>query len=125
MLASDSKTYHNLIVLDVTEQNWKTYPIIWDNHMNGFGKLIALRGNLYYFHELANQDYSNFNGAINHILKNGTWIDLKMDKLYEYDLNGSDSDAFIMHHIQLVPFSRRFFENVKNDSLNMKYTKFV
>ena len=125
MLASDSKTYHNLFVLDVTEQNWETYPIIWDNHMNGFGKLIALRGNLYYFHELANQDFSNFILAINHILKNGTRIDLKMDKLYEYVLNGSDSDAFIMHHIQLVPFSRRFFENVKNDSLNMKYTKFV
>ena len=125
MLASDSKTYHNLFVLDVTEQNWETYPIIWDNHMNGFGKLIALRGNLYYFHELANQDFSNFILAINHILKNGTRIDLKMDKLYEYVLNGSDSDAFIMHHIQLVPFSRRFFENVKNDSLNMKYTKFA
>ena len=125
MLASDSKTYHNLFVLDVTEQNWETYPIIWDNHMNDFGKLIALRGNLYYFHELANQDFSNFILAINHILKNGTRIDLKMDKLYEYVLNGSDSDAFIMHHIQLVPFSRRFFENVKNDSLNMKYTKFA
>ena len=125
MLASDSKTYHNLFVLDVTEQNWETYPIIWDIHMNDFGKLIALRGNLYYFHELANQDFSNFILAINHILKNGTRIDLKMDKLYEYVLNGSDSDAFIMHHIQLVPFSRRFFENVKNDSLNMKYTKFV
>ena len=125
MLASDSKTYHNLFVLDVTEQNWETYPIIWDNHMNSFGKLIALRGNLYYFHELANQDFSIFISAINHILKNGTRIDLKMDKLDEYVLNGSDSDAFIMHHIQLVPFSRRFFENVKNDSLNMKYTKFV
>ena len=121
MLASDSKTYHNLIVLDVTEQNWKTYPIIWDNHMNGFGKLIALRGNLYYFHDLANQDFSNSIIAINHILKNGTWIDLKVDKLYY----GSDSDVFMMPHIQLVPFSRRFFENVKNDSLNMKYTKFA
>ena len=122
MLASDSyHNYHNLFVLDVTEQNWETYPIIWDNHMNGFGKLIALRGNLYYFHKLANKDFSNSIGAINRILKNGTWIDLKMDKLYD----GSDSDVFIMHHIQLVPFSRRFFENVKNDSLNMKYTKFV
>ena len=93
--------------------------------MAGFGKMIALRGNLYYFHELANQDFSNLIGDINHILKNGTRIDLKMDKLYEYVLNGSDSDAFIMHHIQLVPFSRRFFENVKYDSLNLKYTKFV
>ena len=121
MLTSDSETYHNLFVLDVTEQNWETYPIIWDNHMNGFGKLIALRGNLYYLHELANQDFGNSIGAINRILKNGTWIDLKMDKLYD----GSDSDVFKMHHIQLVPFSRRFFENVKYDSLNLKYTKFV
>ena len=120
MLASDFESYHNLLVLDVTEQNWETYPLIWDNHMNGFGKLIALRGNLYYFHELADKN-SNFIGAINRILKNGTRIDLKMDKLYD----GSDSDVFIMHHIQLVPFSRRFFENVKNYSLNMKYTKFV
>jgi hypothetical protein len=117
VIASDSETYHNLFVLDVTEQNWETFPIIWDNHMNGFGKLIALRGNLYYFHELANQDFSNFIGAINRISKNGTW----MDKLYD----SSDSFAFIMHEIQLVPFSRRFFGNVKNDSLNMKYTKFV
>ena len=123
MLASDSyHNYHNLFVLDVTEQNWETYPIIWDNNMNGFGKLIAFRGNLYYFHELATQDFSKpFIGAINRILKNGTRIDLKMDNLYD----GSDSDVFIMHHIQLVPFSRRFFENVKNDSLNMKYIKFV
>ena len=124
MLANDFETYHNLFVLDVTGRNWETHPIIWDNHI-GFGKMIALRGNLYYFHELANQDFSHFIGAINRISKNGTRIDLKMDKLYEYVLNGSEADAFIMHNIQLVPFSRRFFENIKNDSLNMKYTKFV
>ena len=121
MLASDFETYHNLLVLDVTKQNWETYPIIWDNHMTGFGKLINLRGNLYYFHDLANQDFSNSIGAINRILKNGTLIDLKVEKLYD----GSDSNSFMMHHIQLAPFSRRFFENVKNDSLILKYTKFV
>ena len=115
------ETYHNLFVLDITDQNWETYPIIWNKHTTGFSKLIALRGYLYYFHELVNQDFSNSIGAINLILKNGTWIDLKMDKLYD----GSDSDAFIMPHIQLVPFSRRFFINVKKYSLNMKYTKFV
>ena len=82
MLASDFETYHNLFVLDVTEQNWETHPIIWDNHI-GFGKMIALRGNLYYFHDLLNQDFSNYIGAINLILKNGTWIDLKVDKLYD------------------------------------------
>ena len=52
VLASDFETFHNLFVLDVTEQNWETYSIIWDNHMIGFGKMIALRENLYYFHDL-------------------------------------------------------------------------
>ena len=119
MLASDFENYHNLFVLDVAEQNWETHPIIWDDHMI-FGKMISFRGNLYYFHDLANQDFSNSIIAINHILKNGTWIDLKVDKLYD----GSDSDVFMMPHIQLVPFSRRFFENVKNNVLNLEYTKF-
>ena len=111
------EAFHDLFVLDITDQNWETYPIIWNNQMTDFGKLIALRGNLYYFHKLANKDFSNSIGAINRILKNGTRIDLKVDKLYD----GSDSNAFIMHYIQLAPFSRRFFENVKN----VKYTKFV
>ena len=111
------ETYHNLFVLDIIDQNWEIYPIIWNNRMTAFGKLIALRGNLYYFHKLANKDFSNSIGAINRILKNGTRIDLKVDKLYD----GSDSNAFIMHYIQLTPFSRRFFENVKN----VKYPKFV
>ena len=115
------ETYHDLFVLDITDQTWETYPIFWNNHMTDFGKLIALRGNLYYFHKLANKDFSNSIGAISLISNNGTWIDLKVDKL----IDGSDSDAFIMPYIQLVPFSRRFFENVKNYSLNMKYTKFV
>ena len=114
MLASDSyHNYHNLFVLDVTEQNWETYPIIWDNHMNGFGKLIALRGNLYYFHELANKT-SNSIGAINRILKNGTRIDLKVDNLFLDKYHGLDSNAFIMRHIQLAPFSK----TVKSDGLN-------
>ena len=88
--------------------------------MFGYGKMIALRGNLYHFHDLPNQDFSNYIVAINHILKNGTAIDLKVDKPYD----GSDSDVFMMPHIQLVPFSRRFFENVKNDGLNLEHTKF-
>ena len=117
MLTSDSETYHNLFVLDVTEQNWETYPIIWDNHMNGFGKLIALRGNLYYLHELTNQDFGNSIGAINRILKNGTLIDLKVDKLFLHEYDGLDSNAFRMRHIQLAPFSRRFFKTVISDGL--------
>ena len=125
MLASDSKTYHNLFVLDITEQNWETYPIIWDNHMNSFGKLIALRGNLYYFHklaQLADKDFTNSIGAINHILENGTRIDLKVDKLFLHEYDGLDSNAFVMRHIQLAPFRRRFFKTVKSDGLNSKYT---
>ena len=125
MLASDSKTYHNLFVLDVTEQNWETYPIIWDNHMAGFGKMIALRGNLYYFHklaELANKDFTNSIGAINHILENGTRIDLKVDKLFLHENDDLDSNAITMRHIQLAPFSRRFFKTVKIDGLDLKYT---
>ena len=122
MLASDLETYHNLFVLDVTEQNWITYPVIWDNRMTGFGKLINLRGNLYYFHDVANQDFSNSIGAINHILKNGTQIDLKVDKLFLHEYDGLDSNAFIMRHIQLAPFSRRFYKTIDSDSLNMKYT---
>ena len=121
MLTSDIETYHNLFVLDVTKQNWEKYPITWDNRMQDIGKLIALRGDLYYFHDLDNQDFSNTIGAINRILKNGTRIDLKVDKLYD----GFDFDTFPMHHIQLTPFSRRFFKSVENDGLNMKYTKFV
>ena len=124
MLTSDIETYHNLFVLDVTKQNWEVYPITWDNRMQDIGKLIALRGDLYYFHDLVHQDSSNTIGAINRILKNGTRIDLKVDKLYD----GYDSDVFsvfLMHHMQLTPFSRRFFKSVENDGLNMKYTKFV
>ena len=78
---------------------------------------VIYKGTFISDQSLPNQDFSNTIGAINHILKNGTRIDLKVDKLYD----GSDSNAFIMHYIQLAPFSRRFFENVKN----VKYTKFV
>ena len=122
MLASDMETYHNLFVLDIIDQNWKTYPIIWNKHMTDFGKLIALRGNLYYFHELPNKDFSNSIGAVNRILKNGTRIDLKVNKLFLHEYDGLDSNAFIMRHIQLVPFCRRFFKTVKSDGLNSKYT---
>ena len=116
------ETYHNLFVLDITDQNWETYPIIWNKHTTGFSKLIALRGYLYYFHELVNQDFSNSIGAINRILKNGTLIDLKVDKLFLHEYDGLDSNAFRMRHIQLAPFSRRFFKTINSDSLNLKYT---
>ena len=112
MLASDRETYHNLFVLNIIDQNWEVYPIIWNKHMTDFGKLIALRGNLYYLHELTNQDFGNSIGAINRILKNGTRIDLKVDKLFLDKYHGLDSNAFIMRHIQLAPFSRRFFKTV-------------
>ena len=116
------ETYHNLFILDITDQNWETYPITWNNHMTNIGKLIFLRGNLYYFHELANQDFSNSIGAINRILKNGTQIDLKVDKLFLHENDDLDSNAITMRHIQLAPFSRRFFKTVKIDGLDLKYT---
>ena len=116
------KTYHNLFTLDVTDQNWETYPVIWNNHMTDFGKLIFLRGNLYHFHEVDNKDFSNSIGAVNHVLNNGTWIDLKVDKLFHHDYDGLNSNAFRMRHIQLAPFSRRFFKTINSDSLNLKYT---
>ena len=122
MLASDMETYHNLFVLDIIDQNWETYPITRNKNMKDFGKLIALRGNLYNFHELANKDFSNSIGAINRILKNGTQIDLKVDELFLHQYDGLDSNAFRMRHIQLAPFSRRFFKTINSDSLNLKYT---
>ena len=116
------ETYHNLFVLDIIDQNWEIYPIIWNNRMTAFGKLIALRGNIYYFHKLANKDFTNSIGAINRILENGTRIDLKVDKLFLHEYDGLDSNAFRMRHIQLAPFSRRFFKTINSDSLNLKYT---
>ena len=90
--------------------------------MTDFGKLIFLRGNLYYFHELANKDFSNSIGAVNRILKNGTQIDLKVDKLFLHEYDGLDSNAFRIRNIQLAPFSIRFFKTINSDSLNLKYT---
>ena len=70
--------------------------------------------------DLGNLGFSNSLGAINHMLMNGSGIDLKVEELYLHD-----NYAFLTDHIQLVPFSRRFFENPQNDGLNLKYTKFV
>ena len=92
------ETYHDLFVLDITDQTWETYPIIWNNHMTDFGKLIALRGNLYYFHKLANKDFTYSTGAINRILENGTRIDLKVDKLFLHEYDDLDSNEITMRH---------------------------
>ena len=51
---------------------------------------------------------------------NVSQIDLKVEELYIHD-----NHAFITDHIQLMPFSKRFFENPQNDGLNSKHTKFV
>ena len=112
--------HYKLFVLDVTKQNWEMYSTISIDYTSIVGKLIALRGNLYYFHDSVNQDFGNSLGVINHILMNESRIDLKVEELFLHDNN-----AFITDHIQLAPFSRRFFENVKNDGLNLKYTKIV
>ena len=117
--------YYKWFVLDVTEQKWETHTITLKNYMRLFGKLITMRGNLYYFHDLASPDPNDSIGAINHILRNGTMIDLKVDKpfLNEYDID--DDTTFWINFIQLVPFSRRFFKNARNDSYSLEYTKFV
>ena len=125
MLASDGMTYHKWFVLDVTQQKWETHPITFDNYLTFFGKLITMRGNLYYFHDLASPYPKDSIGAINRVFRNGTMIDLKVDKpfLNEYDID--DDTTFWIGFIQLVPFSRRFFKNVRNDSYNLEYTKIV
>ena len=111
--------YKRLYILDVTEQKWEIYPVILENYFASFGKLIALRDNLYYFHELANP---SFPVAINRIFRDGTTIDLKVEKPFLDDEH--DSNTFMIDHIQLAPFSRRFIKNVENYGLNLEYTKF-
>ena len=119
------ETYYKWFVLDLTEQKWETHPITFKKYLSAFGKLITMRGNLYYFHDLASPNPKDSIGAINHILRNGTMIDLKVDKpfLNEYDID--DDTTFWIYFIQLVPFNRRFFKNVKKDSYNLEYTKFI
>ena len=125
MLASEY-TYHKWYVLDVTEQKWETYPIAVDDNLATFGKLITLRGNLYYFHDLANPSQYQYDsmGSIYHILENGTMIDLERDKPFinEFDIN--DYEAFRIQTIQLTPFIRRYFKNVTTSGINLKYTKY-
>ena len=53
------------MLLDVTEQKWEIYPVILDNYMTPFGKLIALRDNLYYFYEFSSPYLADINGDIN------------------------------------------------------------
>ena len=125
MLASEY-SYHKWYVLDVTEQKWETYPIAVDDNLATFGKLITLRGNLYYFHDLANPSQYQYDsmGSIYHILENGTLIDLKMDKPFINEFNINDYGAFRMQTIQLAPFIRRIFRNVTTSGINLKYTKY-
>ena len=125
MLASDLMYYHKWFVLDVTKQKWETYPITFGNELTFFGKLIAMRGNLYCFHDLATPYPKDSIGGINHIFRNGTMIDLKVDKPFLNEFDIDDESTFWIGFIQLVPFSRRFFKNVRNDSYNLEYTKIV
>ena len=119
MLATNEMNHMRLYILDVTEQKWEIYPVTLENYYASFGKLIALRDNLYYFHELASHEF-----AINRIFRNGTTIDLKVEKPFLDEYDEHDSNAFMIDHIQLAPFSRRFLKNVKNYGLNLEYTKF-
>ena len=121
MLASNGMNYKRLYILDVTKQTWEIYPVSLETYYASFGKLIALRNNLYYFHELASP---SFHVAINRIFRNGTTIDLKVEKTFLDEYDEHDSNAFMIDHIQLAPFSRRFLKNVENYGLNLEYTKF-
>ena len=125
MLASEY-TYHKWYVLDVTEQKWETYPSALKTSLVNFGKLINLRGNLYYFHDLASPNQYQYDsmGSIYHILENGTMIDLERDKPFinEFDIN--DYEAFRIQTIQLTPFIRRYFKNVTTSGINLKYTRY-
>ena len=125
MLASEFIN-HKWYVFDVIEQKWETYPIALNTNFAHFGKLINLRGNLYYFHDLADPNeyqYVSMDSSY-HILENGTMIDLEWDKPFinEFDIN--DYGAFRMQTIQLAPFIRRFFKNVTTNGINLKYTKY-
>ena len=126
VLASDFFTQHKWYVLDVAEQKWETYPSALNTDSVSFGKMINLRGSLYYFHDLAfpNQYQYDSMGSIYHIWENGTMIDLKMDEPFinEFDIN--DYGAFRIQAIQLAPFIRRIFRNVTASGINLKYTKY-
>ena len=126
MLASDFFNYHKWYVLDVNEQKWETYPSALNTNLVSFGKMINLRGSLYYFHDLAfpNQYQYDSMGSIYHILENGTMIDLKMDKPFIKEFNINDYGAFRIQAIQLAPFIRRIFRNVTTSGINLKYTKY-
>ena len=113
--------HKRLYILDVTKQTWEIYPVSLENYYASFGKLIALRDNLYYFHELASP---SFHVAINRIFRNWTTIDLKVEKTFLEEYDEHDSNAFMIDHVQLAPFSRRFLKNVENYGLDLEYTKF-
>ena len=119
MLADNGMNHKRLYILDVTEQKWEIYPVVLENYFASFGKLIALRDNLYYFHELDSHEF-----AINRIFRNGTTIDLKVEKPFIDEYDEHNSNVFMIDHIQLAPFSRRFLKNVKNYGHDLEYTKF-
>ena len=126
MLASDFFTYHMWYVLDVTEQKWETYPSALNTDLFSLGKMINLRGSLYYFHDLATPKQYQYDsmGSIYHILENGTLIDLKMDKPFINEFNINDYGAFRIQAIQLAPFIRSILRNVTTSGINLKYTKY-
>ena len=97
-----------------------------NTNLVAFGKMINLRGSLYYFHDLASpkQYQHDSMGSIYQILENGTMIDLKMDKPFIKEFNINDYGAFRIQAIQLAPFIRRIFRNVTASGINLKYTKY-
>ena len=117
--SSPMHTTSKLMVLDILEQTWKTYPSHFNSYET-FGKMIALRGRLLYFHELAITDILNtdlMKGSIYHVLENGTMTDLNVEKPFMNEIDYYNS----ISTIQIAPFSRTFFKNVKTFGPLLQY----
>ena len=87
--------------------------------------MISLRGALYYFHELAEPVPPDSMGSIYHILENGTMVELGIEKPFLNEYTYDDYSLYGIDTIQLAPFYRRFFRNVKIDSITFEYKEKV
>ena len=87
--------------------------------------MMSLRGALYYFHELAKPFPPDSMGSIYHILENGTMVELGIEKPFLNEYTYDDYSLYGIDTIQLAPFYRRFFRNVKIDSITFEYKEKV
>ena len=82
---------------------------------------MSLRGALYYFHELAKPFPPDSMGSIYHILENGTMVELGIEKPFLNEFTNDDNLQYNIDQIQLAPFSRRFYKNVRVDNITFEY----